>query len=62
MVTIKLDDKTGKRIETRAQKKGVSVEEYVFFLVQSAELWEDVEEALSERSIPLSSASQLLSI
>ena len=60
MVTFQLDDKVGERIQARARKRGMSTEKYVIFLSQNEELWSDIEEALSEESISLSSADGLL--
>jgi len=62
MVTLQFDDKMGAKIQERAQKRGMSVEKYVFFLSRNEELWSDIEEALSEKSIPLASADGLLTL
>ncbi|MCF7905914.1 hypothetical protein K9L63_01855 [Candidatus Gracilibacteria bacterium] len=60
MVTIQFDDEIGKEIQARARKRKMSVEKYVFFLSQNEELWGDIEEAFSEKSMSLDSPEALL--
>ena len=60
MVTIQFDDKLGAEIQARAQKRGMSVEKYVFFLSCDEELRSDIDEAFAEESVSLDSADKLL--